>query len=354
MRLMFAYHIMALQSGTVGSAQDLYQYARVAKMLGHEVVIYGPPHPDSPFVFSLDVESADALICVFEWTSELRRNDQIDLLRLLNKIPRSRRVVIDCDGAYNDLLEVGGDYNHRAASESRAWTEVCDSISDKICQPTLHPLRANVHPFLFYGFSPESEQSANGTAKEYGMIYVGHSKFRWAAMKRVLRAIEPIRDRVGRIALVGHGWDALPPWAVRMRMEQAFYTDKDYLRKMQVEFLPPIRFEYVIPWMSRAVFSPVLMRPTFEWMRMVTPRLFETFAANTIPLLSLDPEHVKEIYGDHALELLLCADSPERRLEDILKRPRRYSEIVQGIRQHLAEKHSHQQRFHQLLKIVES
>ena len=38
------------------------------------------------------------------------------------------------------------------------------------------------------------------------MIYVGHTKFRWRGMSKVLRAIERVRDRVGRVALVGEGW----------------------------------------------------------------------------------------------------------------------------------------------------
>ena len=40
------------------------------------------------------------------------------------------------------------------------------------------------------------------------MIYVGHTKFRWRGMSKVLRAIERVRDRVGRVALVGEGWAA--------------------------------------------------------------------------------------------------------------------------------------------------
>ncbi len=351
---MFAYHIMALQSGTVGSAQELHHYTQVARTLGHEVLIYGPPDPCSPFVFSLDVESADALIFVVEWTTGLRQNDQLDFVRLLRQVPRNRRVVIDCDGAYNDLVSADGDYNHRDAAGSRAWTEVCDSLSDKICQPTLHPLRSNVRPFLFYGFSRESEGPVNEAAKEYGMVYIGHSKFRWGSMERVLQAIEPVREQVGRIALVGHGWDALPPWAAPMQMEDAFYTDKVYLQKLDVEFVPPIRFEQVIPWMSGAVFNPVLMRPTFERLRMVTPRLFETLTANTIPLFGLAPEHVREIYGDGVTELMLPADCPEGRIQDMVSRPEHYAEIVEGIRRHLVEKHSHVQRFQELLEIVES
>ena len=121
-------------------------------------------------------------------------------------MPRRRRVVIDCDGAYNDPIEFGGDYNHRIEESSRYWTAVCDSLSDKIFQPTLRPRRQNVRPFLFHIYDPTWETPLDFTAKEFGMIYVGHTKFRWRGMSKVLRALEPVRDRIGRVALVGEGW----------------------------------------------------------------------------------------------------------------------------------------------------
>ena len=108
-------------------------------------------------------------------------------MRLLEAVPRRRRIVIDCDGAYNDPLQYNGDYNHLSLESSRHWIAVCDSLSDKIFQPTHKPLRPNVRSFLFN-------------------IYVGHTKFRWRGMSKVLRAIERVRDRVGRVALVGEGW----------------------------------------------------------------------------------------------------------------------------------------------------
>src|SRR5215831_14786134 len=63
MRLMFVYW----RIGNAGSAQDILQYSRVARSLGHEVVMYAPEELDSPFECSLDLESADAVIFVFEW-----------------------------------------------------------------------------------------------------------------------------------------------------------------------------------------------------------------------------------------------------------------------------------------------
>ena len=56
MRLMFVYW----RIGNAGSAQDIIQYTRVAESLGHEVVMYAPDEPGSPFRCSLDLESADA------------------------------------------------------------------------------------------------------------------------------------------------------------------------------------------------------------------------------------------------------------------------------------------------------
>src|SRR5262249_4533723 len=152
--------------------------------------------------------------------------------------------------------------------------------------------------------------------KEFGLLYVGNSKFRWGAMSRVLQSIAPIRERVGRIGIVGHGWETLPAWAGPMNLEAAYVTDVDYMRPLGVEFLPPVPFAHVVCAMSKALLSPVLTRPTFNRMRLVTPRYFETPAAGTIPLFVLDPEHVRDIYGEPAVELVLPDDHPEQKIED--------------------------------------
>src|SRR5262249_14004153 len=109
MRLMLVYYI----AEDAGSAQDIHHYARAARELGHEVVLYGPPNALPSFPFSMDVASCDAVIFIFEWTTQMRFGDRLDLARLVSRVPRGRRVVIDCDGAYNDPIVVGGDYNHR-------------------------------------------------------------------------------------------------------------------------------------------------------------------------------------------------------------------------------------------------
>lgn len=345
---MFVYYVM----GDAGSAQDIHNYTRVARALGHELVIYGPPGTQSSFCFSRDLDSADAVIFIFEWTTDVRESDQLDLLRLVSKVPRKRRIVIDCDGAYNDAISVGGDYNHRDSEGSRRWVAVCDSLSDRIFQPTLHPLRSNVRPFLFHAYDPGWERPIDFSNKEYGMIYIGHSKSRWRPMHRVLQAIEPVRMEVGRIGLVGHGWDAIPPWAAPMGIEDYFYTDQAYLKKLGVEIVQPIPFDQVIDWMSKATFSPVIYRPLFGHLRLVTCRTFETPAANTIPLFGLDAEYVREIYGECGAELLLPDDHPEEKVLDVFRRPAYYRQVVKSIRRQLAGKHSYTARLQELIEII--
>jgi glycosyltransferase involved in cell wall biosynthesis len=328
-------------------------YSEAARALGHEVTVYACSYDKIPLNYSLAIGSADAVVFLFEWTTQQYYGDRLDLARLVGRVPRERRIVIDGDGNYNDVINVDGDVNHPDDATSRRWTEVCDSISDKICQPTLHPLRPNVRPFLFYAYNSAWEQPLDLAGKEFTMLYVGHSKFRWRPMERVLRAIKAVRREVGRIGVVGHGWDSIPRWANKMQMEGVYYTDKAYLRRLEIDMLPAVSFKDVIAWMSRATFNPVLVRPTFAHMSLVTPRLFETPAASTIPLLVLDEAHVQELYGPEALELRLPDQDPEEKILDLVKRPQYYGSIVMKMRRHLAEKHSHRARLERLIEIIE-
>jgi hypothetical protein len=173
-------------------------------------------------------------------------------------------------------------------------------------------------------------------------------------MSRVLRAIEPVRDRVRRIALVGEGWAKPSPKHTMAAFEKNFYCDRRYLAKLGVEALPPVPFARVIETMSRGVFNPVIYRPLFAHLGMVTCRTFETAAAGTIPLFLLDEGYVREIYGDHATELILGGDRPHDKVLDVLARPNYYVEIVQEIRRAFAPLHSPQARLCELLEIIQS
>jgi hypothetical protein len=365
MRLMFVYW----RIGNAGSAQDILQYARVARSLGHEVVLYAPAEPDSPFTCSLDLESADAVILVFEWNLYLfpggsNKNARVyrdglmgighlNVAKLFSRIPRHRRVILDCDGMYNDSTHVCGDHNHLNAEASRLRTELCDSLSDKICQPTYRPLRSNVRPFMFHAYDSSWERPLDFRRKDYGMIYVGNNWFRWSALNRVLEAVEPIREKVGRAALVGQDWAAMPWWVPSPLREQAYFTDPDYLQRFGIEVRDPIPVEQVIPTMGTAVFNPVLIRPLFGHLGLATCRTFETPAANTIPLFAQDAEYVKSIYGERAEALVLRdSESASDQILEVLDRPEKYAEVVRDVRRHLADKHSYAVRLQELVQIA--
>lgn len=337
-----------------GSMLDLRGYARAAEVSGHEVTIYGPPNSKMAPNYSQELEGADAIVFVVEWTTQLQFGDRVDWMRLLSAVPRERRVVIDCDGAYNDPIAFRGDYNHRSDEESKAWIAFCDSLSDKIYQPTLRPLRPNVKPFLFHIYDTTWQTPLDDFAeKEFGMIYVGHTKFRWHGMSQILRALEPVRDRVGRIGVVGEGWEAPLKWTEWLEIRDNYYVDRDYLKKLSVETLNAVPYPKVISTMSRAVFNPVIYRPLFEHLGMVTCRTFETPASGTIPLFLLDLDYVTEIYGPAAAELMLTGDRPHERIADVLDRPGYYADIVRGIRKNFAQRHSAEARLKELIAIIQ-
>jgi hypothetical protein len=112
MRLMFVHYLFEDR----GSAQDIYNFAVAARDLGHEVAIYGSPKENSPFNYSMDLESSDAMVFILEWTADLQEGDVLDWFRVA-RFPKRRRVVIDCT-ANTTMPSASGDYNHK--SEERA------------------------------------------------------------------------------------------------------------------------------------------------------------------------------------------------------------------------------------------
>jgi len=349
MRLMFVHYLFEDR----GSAQDIHNFALAARELGHDIAIYGRAKESSLFNYSMDLESTDAIVFIFEWTTDLQAGDCLDFARMIARFPKRRRIVIDCDGKYNRAISVVGDYNHESEEQSRRWMQICDALSDKIFQPTYHPLCPNVRTYFFHAYSPEWEVPLTTNGKEYSMYYVGNNWFRWRPMKNILRAIEPIRNCLGRLGIVGHGWDQLPPWANSTVAADAYWSEPDYLKKLNVEAFPPILFTEVIEHMSKGIFMPVIYRPLFNHVRLVTCRTFETFAADTIPLFGEDESYVEEFYGDGAAELVMPRENPQEKILDIIHRREHYGAIVTRIRAKLAMQHSYQERVRELVRIVE-
>src|SRR5215831_11944285 len=125
------------------------------------------------------------------------------------------------------------------------------------------------------------------------------------------------------------------------------------MSKTAIEVITSVQRRRRWSWMSKAIFNPVLTRPTFGHMRLVTPRMFETLAASTIPLFVLDEAYIAELYGSEALELRLPDKQPEEKILDLVARPEHYATIVRRMRQCLAEKHSHKTRVLRLIELIE-
>src|SRR6266446_244127 len=105
MRLMFVYWKVE----DAGSAQDIYNYCQAARRLGHQAALYAPEGAVSHFNCSLDLASADGVVFPLEWNIYLHNNEPLDLEGPMRKVPRERRVLLDCDAIHTHLLRVGGD-----------------------------------------------------------------------------------------------------------------------------------------------------------------------------------------------------------------------------------------------------
>lgn len=336
-----------------GSMLDLRGYTRAARAMGHEVLVYGPPEWAFALDYSKDLSDADALVFVIEWTTALQFGDNVDWVRLLDAVPRNRRVIIDCDGHYNEPIWFMGDYNHRSMEASAEWIDFCDSLSDKIFQPTCHPRRRNVRPFLFHIYDPAWESPITFGRKEFDMIYVGHTKHRWRGMVKVLKAIERVRDEVGRVGLVGEGWGDTIDWMEQGEAKAKHFVDREYLRENRFEGLPAVAFDEVAATIQKGAFNPVVYRPVFEQLGFVTCRTFETPASGTIPLFLLNRDYVVEIFGERATELMLTGEDDHEKILDVLRRPEHYAQIVMEIREDFRERHSPDARLRELIGYIE-
>jgi hypothetical protein len=341
--------------------------AKTGAALGHEVAVYGETLSDIAEVpYSLDVESFDFAIFVVYETSDFP--DLPYLARLLDGMPKERRVIIDCCGRYNDTIRVDHDFNHLEKLDGHQgweWVEGFQTISDRVLQPTLTPLRPDVTPFLFHAFDPQSVARPAASADEagrswsasdngqrpYGVVYVGNNWQRWSQLRPFLEELERVKDEVGPVCLAGWDWEKRPDWAIELGL-QGVDVDPALLERVGAEAQWPVPFDEVVDTLGRGRFTPIVHRPLFNHLGLVTNRTFETFCADTIPVLLLPPELVESLYGSDALRLV-PGDDVGGHFVDALRRPEVYWDAVLATRAHLATHHSFETRFQELLAILE-
>lgn len=326
------------------SAAAVSRYVAVGRRLGHDVAVHGAPP-------ARDAASFDHVVFVVQTAADLPEPPR--LMQLLNCVPRERRVVLDLWGRCNDTIRLEHDFNHLERVDRRLgweWSQEFRRISDRVLQPTLTPLRADVQSFLFFGFDPAAVAPPGAAARRYGAVYVGNNWMRWPQLRSFLERLEPVLPRLGRVCLAGWGWDERPAWAIQNGIA-GIDVDPRLLARLQVETCGPVPFGEVVGLLSAGRVSPVLHRPLFRRLGLVTNRTFETFCADTVPLLLLPPDFVEAVYGPAALALAPGEDLAAF-VQGMLDRPEPCREALRATRDYLARHHSYEQRFQELAAIL--
>jgi hypothetical protein len=355
--------VVSKVSTTSRAVSAIASYVKTGRKLGHQVAVLGEQSTDAPELpRSLDVKSFDYVVFVVFVPSDFP--DLPYLAQLLDGIPRERRLIIDCCGRYNETIRVEHDFNHLELIDGHQgweWIEGFKAVADKIVQPTLTPRRDDVGSFLFYGFDSESivrrhTDAASAAAawrgnghpgKAYGLGYVGTNWQRWTQVRQIVASVGPVRHDIGRMRLTGWDWGSRPQWAAELNLK-GVDVDPSLFSAFDVETEDAVPYNQVVARMSEAAFSPVLHRPLFNELGLVTNRTFETFCADTVPLLFLGETLVDGIYGPDAQQLRVT-DDPGAFIQSVRTNPLPYWDAVLKTRRHLTEHHSYETRFNELL-----
>ncbi len=344
------------------SVSTLHHFVAAGRRQGHDVAVYGAPDPQLPGLsFSTDLNDLDLALFVVQIPSDFP--DMPDLARILDTIPRERRAVVDLWGRFNDTIRIEHDFNHLEKLDGHLgweWIEAMAATSDLVLQPTLSPLRPGVHSFLFHGFEPRAVVDPGTSSAEaarrwrdgrsHGLMYAGSNWQRWTDIRRLLEAYAPLRREAGPACLVGWDWGERPQWAIEKGI-MGVDTDAALLASLDVEVRDGVRFDEIVGLLGQARFVPVCHRPLFRHLGLVTARSFETFHADTLPVMLLPPAFVEAIYGPAALALT-PGDDITGHLERALTEPERVWQAVYETRAHLARHHSYERRYEQLAALA--
>jgi len=350
-------------SNTSRAVSAIASYVKTGRRLGHEVAILGEQSTEAPELpRTLDVKSFDYVVFIVFMPADFP--DLPYLAQLLDGVPRERRLIIDCCGRYNETIRVEHDFNHLELVDGHQgweWVEGFKAVADKIVQPTLKPRRSDVQSFLFYGFDREliaqdyATAAAAATAwvgngnggKPYGISYVGTNWQRWTQVRTMLTSVGPMRNQIGRTRLIGWDWASRPKWAEDLNL-RGVDVDRQMLADYGVQTQDAVPYTQVVARMGEGSFCPVFHRPLFNDLGLVTNRTFETFCADSIPLLFLPESFVEEIYGS-AAQMLRVGDEPARHIEAARRDPAPFWDAVLKTRQFLNDNHSYEKRFGELL-----
>ncbi len=332
----------------LGASNVLLGYVQTGSALGYDIRASELGYVDDTIRASVRVADKgwqpDLMVIVYESYPFL---STADIDAICAAAPRSRRVLIDVDGKYCPPISIMGDTNHPTSDSHATWVGLFDSLSDTILQPVLTlPVSRDIHRFLFYGVARNIYLRQR--AKDFDLLYVGTNWYRWDVITDLIEALRPIRQRLRRIAIVGQYWsgNTMP------NFPDATYSDPEFFRRHAVEVHPPAPYGDVETTMSRGLINPILIRPVLNGLHLATPRMFETFVADTVPAIQKElSDNALTLYGEDAQALCL-SDDPASDILRILDDYAHFQRLSHDIRERLMAEHSYHVRLAELLEFA--
>jgi hypothetical protein len=326
-----------------GSSHVIAEYMRHGPSVGIEVAVSSEfGSRDDRIMGHLrycdDLRWATHLLVVCE-SRPLLNEEELNQITIA--IPRHRRAVIDTDGHWASSTEVDGDNNAWPCGRHE-WLRSMSEIADLILQPSLSPPAPGAVPFPYFGM-PEPAVSAGGNVD---VQYIGSNWFRSTEVIEVFSDARSALGSKGTLRVCGTFWDGsnMPGFEVSTR------ADTVALKRLQIEVRPPVPFGDVVQRMGDATTTPVLVRRVLSELELITPRMFETAAADTIPVYRGADAYIGQLYQDEGCFCL--GNEPQRTFAAIREDTDRFRAIAADVRARLLRDFSYPKILRQLRDLI--
>lgn len=321
-------------------------YVAAAPDIGCEVAVAAPlSRMDAevprhlPMVY--DLGWATHLVLMFEARQFLTDKQR----HLVQTVPRARRAVVDFDGHWDpeSSAEEAGDVT------LVAWRELYRELSDLVLLPKLSGrLPAGAAFFKCFGLPETVRRPPLSGRADYDLQYIGSNWWRWEPLAEIVEAALAAGPPLKRIRVCGRWWDG----DFCQGHEAASANEPGWLRERGVDVQPSVPFGRMVAEIGRSLISPILVRPLVAETGLLTPRMFETLASGSLPVLPKGAEFLASLYGDGADELVLGRD-PAAALGRIVADWDRHARWVAAVQDRLREEYGYRRVLTDLLDLLD-
>jgi hypothetical protein len=166
------------------------------------------------------------------------------------------------------------------------------------------------------------------------MQYIGSNWFRFAALTEVFSVARAVLPPSAKLRVRGKYWNG----DFRPGFEAATKADSEVLRQLGVEVYPCVPFGDIVRRMGDATVTPVLVRPLLGALGFLTPRMFETVTARTIPVYREEDSYISELYHD---DRYFCLGKTHAKMHDVFKGEEQLDRILEEVRQRIQRDYSY-------------